>query len=137
MRKLRKSEGSFLDGVAMPLISIIALAAMLVVFITSTNDANASFKIKEVSRRYILKIESKGYLNSTDENNLRKDLSDIGIYDINLEGTTKNKGEYGEEVYLYIKGKYNIEQYAMRGLRLEKRKSAKNIEEIQKSTGKH
>lgn len=137
MKKLKKENGSSLDSIVIPLLSLVAIAAIVLVVITSMKDSNVSFKVKEISRNYLLQIETKGYLDSENEANLVEELKKVGVYDIDLAGTTMTRGKYGDNVYLNISGKYEIKSYKMDGLKLKKQSKTVNISEKQCSTGKH
>lgn len=137
MKKLNKENGSSLDSMVIPLLSLVAIAAIVLVVITSMKDSNVSFKVKEISRNYLLQIETKGYLDSESESNLVEELKKIGVENIDLTGTTITRGKYGDNVYLSIKGQYNIKSYKMDGLKLKKENKTVNISEKQCSTGKH
>ena len=62
-------------------------------------------KIDRVGRDYMMLMESKGYLSSTDEQETIKDLKKIGVTNISTVGTTKAKVGYGKDIKLKVSGK--------------------------------
>ena len=138
MRKLKKLDGDILGSAFTTLISILAFFIIIMVFINYLNDSNVPYKVKMLSREYILRIESKGYLDTTSESELRDELEELGIYDINFGSTTKTKGSYGSEVILEIYGKDNLKEYSiLSSFDLNESTKVLDIHEKQTSTGKH
>lgn len=138
MKKLKKVKGNILGSAFTTLISILAFFIIIMVFISYLNDSNVPYTVKMLSREYILRMESKGYLDATSESELRDELEDLGIYDINFGSTTKIKGDYGSEVVLEIYGKYDLKEYSVLStFDLSESTKVLNIHEKQTSTGKH
>lgn len=59
----------------------------------------------QIARKYMLRMETVGYLEGQKETELRKELADLGITELSLEGTTTEPVSYGEVITLSIKGK--------------------------------
>ncbi len=58
-----------------------------------------------LAREYMLRIETKGYLDTASEREFMEKLEELGIEDVNLSGTTKTECEYGQQVVLTLNGK--------------------------------
>ncbi len=66
--------------------------------------------VNQISRAYLLKMESKGYLTREDAANLERSLEKDGkITEIDLAGSTILPAAYGEKIMLCIKGKIKME----------------------------
>ena len=65
---------------------------------------NVKSSVSQISRRYILKMETYGYLTGEDRNDLVSALSDAGLENISLEGTDMSEVGYGNKISLYIHG---------------------------------
>lgn len=98
-----------------PLLTIVALAVMLVFFTGWMANLSARDHVYQLSRRYILQMETEGYLDSTLESSLRADLADAGMSNISLSGTTTSEVEYGNVIFLKITGDLDINSYSTTG----------------------
>ena len=98
-----------------PLLTIVALAVMLVFFTGWMANLSARDHVYQLSRRYILQMETEGFLNSTLESSLRADLAAAGMSNISLSGTTTSEVEYGNVIFLRITGDLDINSYSTTG----------------------
>lgn len=98
-----------------PLLTIVALAVMLVFFTGWMANLSARDHVYQLSRRYILQMETEGFLSSTLESSLRADLADAGMSNISLSGTTTSEVEYGNVIFLKITGDLDINSYSTTG----------------------
>lgn len=98
-----------------PLLTIVALAVMLVFFTGWMANLSARDYVYQLSRRYILQMETEGFLSSTMESSLRADLADAGMSNISLSGTTTSEVEYGNVIFLRITGDLDINSYSTTG----------------------
>lgn len=98
-----------------PLLTIVALAVMLVFFTGWMANLSARDYVYQLSRRYILQMETEGFLSSTLESSLRADLADAGMSNISLSGTTTSEVEYGNVIFLRITGDLDINSYSTTG----------------------
>ena len=90
------------------LITIILAGIIVVMYIQYVGIFNTKDEVDMISRRYIIKMETTGYLTPADADNLVTELESLGIYDIDLTGTTLTPVSYGHQVDLVIKGKINF-----------------------------
>lgn len=61
-------------------------------------------EISQLARKYILRMETVGYLTGQDAVELKSEMDRIGATNINLEGSTLSAVGYGESIVLDIKG---------------------------------
>lgn len=62
-------------------------------------------KVDQIARKYILRMETVGYLNVSDHALLCQELEEAGVTELELEGTTLQEVTYGEVIALRIRGK--------------------------------
>ena len=82
---MKKDQGNLMNLFA-PVLTIMALAVILVFFSGWMANISARDNVYQLSRRYILQMETEGCLNSTLEGRLRSDLADAGMRNISLAG---------------------------------------------------
>ena len=71
--------------------------------------------MRQVAREYTLIMETEGFLKPSDQASLIAELEEYGMYDISLAGTTMSEVDYGNRIYLCIKGKYDDNILAFAG----------------------
>lgn len=90
------------------LLVILSFTILAFSFLNTMNAISRKENVKEVSRKYILEMETTGYLTTESSARLLQELSEIGLTDIDLSGTTLSDAGYGNEIHLYIKGKMPV-----------------------------
>ena len=90
MRKkcLTKADGNVLDFIT-GMITILAISVIVMVSFSYTELLNKKLEVSQIARRYILQMETKGYLESMSEQQLYEDLQRVGMKNIDLSGTTR------------------------------------------------
>ena len=111
---MKRDQGNLMN-LFPPLLTIVALAVMLVFFTGWMANLSARDHVYQLSRRYILQMETEGFLSSTLESSLRADLADAGMSNISLSGTTTSEVEYGNVIFLRITGDLDINSYSTTG----------------------
>ena len=99
-----RQEGSVGDLLS-ALLCILAMVAAMMAFMDCVALVNKKTMVSQVARNYVLKMETVGYLAPVDETALLKELSELGIEEVELEGTTVHPVSYGAEITLKITGK--------------------------------
>ena len=105
MRKkcLTKADGNVLDFIT-GMITILAISVIVMVSFSYTELLNKKLEVSQIARRYILQMETRGYLESMSEQQLYEDLQRVGMKNIDLSGTTRQSVVYGEKIMLCISG---------------------------------
>jgi hypothetical protein len=100
---LEKNDGSV--GDVMPMcIFVICIAFVMISFADCVRLINVKASVSQVSRQYILKMETYGYLTEGDRAGLVDSLTETGLRNISLAGTDMSEVGYGNEIRLYISG---------------------------------
>lgn len=98
-----KSKGNILDFVSI-MITILAMSIMVMAYLECTNLLMKKMEIGQISRKYILKMETDGYLTEQLKGEMLQELYRAGLRGIDLSGTTLHPVTYGDAVFLKIKG---------------------------------
>ena len=92
-------------GDVMPMgIFVICIAIVFASFADCVRVVNVKSAVSQISRRYILRMETVGYLTSEDRNSLLEELSYAGLEDISLGNTDISEVGYGNTISLEISG---------------------------------
>lgn len=111
---MKKDQGNLMS-LFPPLLTIIALAVMLIFFSGWMANISARDNVYQLSRRYILQMETEGCLSGTLESRLRTDLADAGMSNVSLAGTTTSEVDYGNVIVLKITGDLTVNSYSTTG----------------------
>lgn len=101
---------------------ILAMTAVMLSYIKYTELIHKKSMVGQVARKYILRMETTGYLMSTDSDEMKLELEKLGVTQIDLAGTTRQNVGYGAPITLHISGKLEGEYF---------------IEEVRVSTAKN
>lgn len=103
----RKSKGNVMDMVTIG-ITILAMSMVVMAYLECTGLMLKKLEISQLSRQYILRMETEGYLNELNKQNLLQELQALGVQSIDLSGTTLQPVSYGETILLKIKGTIGV-----------------------------
>lgn len=98
-----KRKGTVADALV-PILAILTVSILMASFLYMLSLISMKENVKEIARKYLLEMETKGYLPAASNLKLRQDLMEIGMTDITLDGTTDTDVGYGNEIHLYISG---------------------------------
>ena len=102
---LQYEEGSSAFMSFLPLLVVtISVALIAIQYIGFIRELEYKEAINMIMRKYIIRMETVGYLTEEEELNIKSELQDIGMENIDLLGSTTDEVEYGETIYLYVKG---------------------------------
>ena len=103
-------------------ITVLAMMVLLLAYMDKVELINQKAEVSQLARRYILKMETVGYLKPQDSAMLREELETLGVTEINFAGSTMGEVDYGDWITLQICGKLRGE-YAFEETRVS---TAKN-----------
>ncbi len=101
---MKKREGSILDVLTV-LVSILAMSVVMVAYLSNVQIVSVKEDISQVGRKYILRMETVGYLTATDRAYMNQELAALGLTNISLSGTTMSDVGYGNPITLKISGR--------------------------------
>ena len=111
---MKKRRGSIVDILPSMIMVIVAVLVIMVFFdlyqILSLNE-----DVKQIARKYMLTMETMGYLDPVNQTSLMQELADLQVTDIDLTGSTMTDAGYGNAIYLQIFCKLPMEQLNMDG----------------------
>ncbi len=85
--------------------SLVIIAFCIIALITGINyvDMVKDYAVaNQISRKFILRMETVGYLRIEDADRLLVEMKDAGFKNVSLNGSTNTKQEFGEDVILNI-----------------------------------
>ena len=100
---MKKEKGSIGDVLPM-CIFVIYIAFVMICFADCVKIINIKTSVSQISRQYILRMETIGYLTPADETAMRQALEDAGLRNISLGSTDTSEVGYGCEIVLDIHG---------------------------------
>ena len=100
---MKKRKGTVAD-VLMSLVVVFALIFLMLAYLNLTAAINRKEDIDQLARRYILEMETIGYLSGSSQTQFVQQLHELGIENVDLSGTTVSQAGYGNPIYLYVQG---------------------------------
>lgn len=111
----KKKKGTIMENMLIMLLELIVVCAFMVVIFGAFSGISDKWGMRQVAREYLLIMETDGYLNSSDQANLKAELESYGLYNISFSGTTTREVDYGNRIYLCISGTYDDNILAFAG----------------------
>lgn len=105
MVDLKKRQSGNIGDLLGAGLCMIAMLTLMMSCFTHMAILQKKVYLGQTARKYMLRMETVGYLESQKEKELRRELADLGITELSLEGTTTEPVPYGEVITLRIKGK--------------------------------
>lgn len=109
---LKKDQGSMIEFVYV-MVTLVVVCIICIIMMNWYSNLDKKTKIEMIGREYILRMESVGYLGEEEQANLLNDLTEQGLIDISLTGTTKDHVNYGDKILLNISGSLEIRTFQL------------------------
>ena len=100
---MRKDRGS-VANIMVTGIFILAMLTLMLAFMDDIQLIHQKSEIDQLARSYILRMETTGGLSYEDEEVLLRELSECGVEEPDLSGTTFGEAGYGSKIVLRIRG---------------------------------
>ena len=97
-------KGSVADVMSVG-ICVIAMTVLMLAYTGSIQLLNSKSQIDQIARKYILRMETVGYLTGTDRLEMTQELTALGATELDYTGSTLNRVAYGSTISLVIRGK--------------------------------
>lgn len=111
----KKRKGAIMENMIVMLLELIVVSAFMVIIFGAFSGISDKWGMRQAAREYLLIMETEGYLNSTDQANLKTQLESYGLYNISFNGTTTSEVNYGDRINLCITGTYDDNILAFAG----------------------
>lgn len=137
MKSRKIKEGSILKMLPV-LLGIAAVSVLSLMYITYMDIMDRREMVYQISREYLLRMETEGYLTSEAASEMISEIQETGASSINLAGTTLTKSEYGKEITLCIDARIPMDEMVITNLfNVNKRRVYKNLHIVKKTTAKN
>lgn len=100
---MSKRQGNIMDFLTV-LLTIVAMSILVTVYLECTGLLLKKQEVGQISRKYILKMETEGYLTEATRNALLQELQQAGVRSVDISGTTLAPVMYGDTIILKIRG---------------------------------
>lgn len=101
---------------------MLAMTVVVLSYMDNVRLIQQKTSVSQLARKYILEMETVGYLTQQSQKMLTGELEVLGVTEIHYEGTTDVPVGYGEPITLLIQGKLEGE-YAFTEQRVSTSKS--------------
>lgn len=113
MKKIWKSkdEGSSFISMFSVVITIMAIALAAVIFSSYMANLDKKTQVDSIARKYLLIMETEGYLSNANKTRLTQELNDVGFVtnSDSFNGSTMGTpAGYGNDISLVITGKLKV-----------------------------
>lgn len=101
---MKKREGNVGD-LLITGICILAMTVVMLAYMDSVELIQQKSQVGQLARKYILRMETVGYLTEEDRTALSQALTDLGVTEIDYADTTLSPVSFGEPITLRLQGK--------------------------------
>lgn len=101
---MKKYKGNIGDLLTVG-ICILGMTIVMMSYMKSVSLIQQKTQVNQIARKYILRMETVGYLDDSDQALLYRELEEAGVTELDLGGTTLQEVAYGEQITLQIRGK--------------------------------
>lgn len=100
----KRHRGSVVDVMSVG-ICVIAMTVLMLAYMGSVRLLNSKSQIDQIARKYILRMETVGYLTANDRLEMTQELVALGATELDYTGSTLEQVDYGSTISLVIHGK--------------------------------
>ncbi|MBR5248767.1 MAG: hypothetical protein IKV27_07505 [Lachnospiraceae bacterium] len=100
-------KGSVVDVMSVG-ICVIAMTVLMLAYMGSVQLLNSKSQIDQITRKYILRMETVGYLTGNDRLEMTQELAALGATELDYTGSTLNQVDYGSAISLVVRGKIPV-----------------------------
>lgn len=104
VRACKRTRGN-VGSIMVTGLCLLAMTVVMLSYMDNIQLIQQKTDVSQLARKYILRMETVGYLTSADRSMLTGELQAIGVTGVSYEGTTEETVGYGEPICLQIKGK--------------------------------
>lgn len=104
MIKVRQARKGAVGNMLSCMLGLLIMAVVMQYGLSLSYQAELAVKKMRIERKYMFYMESNGYLTEDYRQSLVKELSDIGVTNIDMSGSTLTPAGYGNVVVLSVSG---------------------------------
>ncbi len=86
-------------------ICLLAMTVLLLAYLDSVELIEKKSQVGQLARKYILRMETVGYLTPEDRTALAQELTELEVTEIDFGDSTLNEVAFGEPLLLTIRGR--------------------------------
>lgn len=113
---MKKKDAGMLGHFLAAILTVFCILLVWFGFTVFTGNIDRSTEINQVARRYLLRMETDGYLTPENRELLTAELEELGVSGIDLTGTSFTDVGYGREVRLHIRGNATVKVFELEDL---------------------
>ena len=98
-------ESGNVMNIVTSMICVLTMTIMVISYFGCAGLLERKAAISQIARKYILRMETVGYLTENDCQTMAAELSKIGAVELDFTGSTLSEVTYGAEIVLMIRGK--------------------------------
>lgn len=84
---------------------MLAMSVLMMVFLDEMYLLQQKSEVRQLTRHFLLRMETTGGLLEQDREDLERELAAIGVTEVDLSGTSLGRSGYGAKIVLCIRGK--------------------------------
>lgn len=84
------------------------MTVLMLAYMGSVQLLNSKSQIDQITRKYILRMETVGYLTGNDRLEMTQELAALGATELDYTGSTLNQVDYGSAISLVVRGKIPV-----------------------------
>lgn len=100
-----KREKGNVGDIMIACFCMLAMTVVMLSYMDNIQLIQLKTEVSQLARKYILEMETVGYLTEQSQRLLTEKLELLGVTDIDYEGTTDVAVGYGEPITLMLQGK--------------------------------
>lgn len=106
---MKRKDSGFAEKLLPVLISTGMVFGLVVLSGGLTDVLRTREEMNQITRAYLLEMETLGYLPNDKVIQLKEELEDCGMSSISFSGTTLNAVDYGESIQLSVSGNLDMD----------------------------
>lgn len=116
MQKLKRDNGSTASSILPNFFCIVVVLVFVMLFTSWVANVDRRENLNQICRKYILQMETTGYLTTEMANNLTNELMTAGMTSVTIESdTTREQVDFGADIFLKISGTMYAFDYRVQG----------------------
>jgi len=112
---VKQKDKGMLEHFLPALVTIVFMGILWFGSMVTASNIDKSSALNQVTRKYILRMETDGYLTQENRTSMVSELQTLGVEGVDLTGTSLTNVGYGNQVILKVTGTLKVRSIAFRG----------------------